>query len=416
MPELTSRSRPREPSARDERSIFLMETLPLLWPPPAQVSAAKAGKQSSEGHLLSEFIVLPTLRSPRLLVPARRLASAAAVRHYGSSATVKTRIGSRGLSLILRSGVGGFLPSRIRIDTPEAAATIETYLRSAFSPDLLLSLYLGARRANRKPVLQLLSSAGHTIGFAKLGSNPLTKTLLAVEHEALTRLQATSFPRIAVPRVLHYGAWGDVSVLVLTPLPVWKHRVALAPAQLSAAMREVAAVGTCHRCSVATSRYWQSLNSRLAAADDSPTRRALLQALRDLGQRAGDTVISFGAWHGDWVPWNMANVRSDLLLWDWERFDPDVPLGFDALHHWLQTEAASGRLDPESAASRSVQQADTTLKDIPVQSNEPQLTALLYLAELATRYLCDRQAEVGVRFGDPGTWLVPALTAAVAAL
>jgi hypothetical protein len=112
----------------------------------------------------------------------------------------------------------------------------------------------------------------------------------------------------------------------------------------------------------------------------------------------------------------MANVRSDLLLWDWERFDPDVPLGFDALHHWLQTEAASGRLDPESAASRSVQQADTTLKDIPVQSNEPQLTALLYLAELATRYLCDRQAEVGVRFGDPGTWLVPALTAAVAAL
>ena len=35
--------------------------------------------------------------------------------------------------------------------------------------------------------------------------------------------------------------------------------------------------------------------------------------------------------------------------------------------------------------------------------------ALLYLAELSTRYLSDRQAEAGARLGRPGAWLIPAI-------
>jgi hypothetical protein len=38
-----------------------------------------------------------------------------------------------------------------------------------------------------------------------------------------------------------------------------------------------------------------------------------------------------------------------------------------------------------------------------------QLTALLYLVDLATRYLNDRQAEAGARLGVLGTWLLPVL-------
>ncbi len=37
------------------------------------------------------------------------------------------------------------------------------------------------------------------------------------------------------------------------------------------------------------------------------------------------------------------------------------------------------------------------------------LTALLYLVDLATRYLTDRQAEAGARLGVLGTWLLPVL-------
>ena len=37
------------------------------------------------------------------------------------------------------------------------------------------------------------------------------------------------------------------------------------------------------------------------------------------------------------------------------------------------------------------------------------LVATLYLAEIATRYLRDGQAEAGARLGDVGNWLLPVL-------
>jgi hypothetical protein len=38
-----------------------------------------------------------------------------------------------------------------------------------------------------------------------------------------------------------------------------------------------------------------------------------------------------------------------------------------------------------------------------------QVTALLYLVDLAARYLADRQAKAGAPLGAPGTWLIPAV-------
>jgi hypothetical protein len=44
-----------------------------------------------------------------------------------------------------------------------------------------------------------------------------------------------------------------------------------------------------------------------------------------------------------------------------------------------------------------------------------ELTALLYLFDLATRYLADRQAQAGARLGVLGTWLLPVLVRRVEA-
>ena len=41
------------------------------------------------------------------------------------------------------------------------------------------------------------------------------------------------------------------------------------------------------------------------------------------------------------------------------------------------------------------------------------ITGLLYLIDLAARYLDDRQAEAGARLGVLGTWLLPVLIAKV---
>ena len=44
---------------------------------------------------------------------------------------------------------------------------------------------------------------------------------------------------------------------------------------------------------------------------------------------------------------------------------------------------------------------------VPVAGRD--VTALLYLVDLATRSLTDRQAEAGARLGVLGTWLLPVL-------
>jgi hypothetical protein len=126
--------------------------------------------------------------------------------------------------------------------------------------------------------------------------------------------------------------------------------------------------------------------------------------------------LAFGAWHGDWTPWNMASTGQGLLVWDWERFTRDVPVGFDALHYWLQTEVVPARGEPMAAAAGCVDRAPELLAPFGAGQAEARLTAILYLADLATRYLTDRQDKAGARLGQAGAWLIPAITGAAAQL
>ncbi len=110
----------------------------------------------------------------------------------------------------------------------------------------------------------------------------------------------------------------------------------------------------------------------------------------------------------------MASTDRGLLVWDWERFTRDVPVGFDALHYWLQAEVVPGRGEPRAAASGCIDRAPELLAPFGGGPAEARLTAILYLADLATRYLADRQGAAGAKLGQPGAWLIPAITAAAA--
>jgi hypothetical protein len=110
----------------------------------------------------------------------------------------------------------------------------------------------------------------------------------------------------------------------------------------------------------------------------------------------------------------MANTARGLMVWDWERFSLGVPLGFDAIHHWLQTEVRGGRHAPRVVAARCIESAPHLLAPFGIAPREARLIAGLYLSDLATRYLFDRQALAGAPLGDPGIWLIPALAEEVA--
>jgi hypothetical protein len=408
-----------------ERLSYLREICELLWPPSAEMrlyGGAHGWPQLSGAARLArsqrrDFVLIPGVRHPRLLVPASPRAAAAALRQYGQPRSWRARMGIAAFALGLASGLGGtVLGVRVRVTAPPEAESIESYLRSVISPDIRVSVRLGPARANRKPVLQLLTTSGAPAGFVKIGFNPLTRDLVRAESTSLTWLEGAGLRGIAVPRVLHHEQWHDLDVLVLSPLPVWQRRRPVSPRQLSAAMDTVARVGGLRHGAAPAEAYLRQLRKRLEAADPSPEREALLESLGALAATGACAGLSFGSWHGDWSPWNMASTGEGLLVWDWERFASGVPLGFDALHYWLQSEVGPQHRDPLAAAAGCAENAARLLAPFGVDAGHARLTAALYLADVAIRYLADRQAQAGAPLGDPGTWLIPALVTEMARL
>jgi hypothetical protein len=405
---------PEQLSAADVslRAQYLEEVLGVLYPT-ATTSAghlsARPNGVESRAERIAEYVVVPDARRPRLLVPltSRRVA-AAAVRRYAEPQSRLARLKREAVVAALRTGASAvLLRDRLHV-SGRAGDSIDGYLREALGMDLALSIHIGPARANRKPVLQLLTPDGSTVGFAKLGTGDLTRRLVRAEAAALSTLSRQGLRNLSVPRVLHSGQWNGNEVLVQSALPVWLPRAPLTRERLTAAMREVATSGSLRRGQLDDSTYWIELRHRLRTVADQPDGGALAAAAQTLVERRGSTILRYGAWHGDWAPWNMAPLADTLLVWDWERFTADVPLGFDAVHHELQRRIER-EPDAALAVERTIGASDALLAAFEVEPQARALTPLLYLIDLAARYLADRQAEAGARLGVLGRWLLPVL-------
>ncbi|GAA1783113.1 hypothetical protein [Actinomadura chokoriensis] len=385
-----------------DRLAALSETARLLWPEPARVTFGSGDR-----------LLAPGARRPRILLPADRAAAVAALRAYGRVESRAARLVTAGLIGSLRGGVArAVLRQGVRVEVPDGAETVETYLSEALGRPVCAALYARpAGRANDKPVLQALSpgSGGPPVAFVKVGVNELTGRLVRAEAAALARLPRVAGAVVRAPEVLHAGTWRGLHILALTPLPTWEPERPVTPDLLAAALREIAEAAGTERLRLADSPYWTALRDRAEALPGEAADR-LRAALAAIGERQGDAELVFGSWHGDFTPWNTGGADGRLLVWDWERFATGVPVGFDALHHRLQRAVSDPAADPARAAADCVHGAAGTLAPFAAAPERAALVARLYLAELAARYLADRQAEAGARLGDVGAWLLPALT------
>jgi hypothetical protein len=146
---------------------YLAETVRLLFPGPGSPRP---------------YTVLPHTALPRRLVPRRWW-------HVGSQVAVPVE------------------------------GSIAAHLSEVFARPVETVLHVRpARRANRKPILEVRSGAA-----------------------ALRRLGGMSLDTVVAPRVLHHGCWKGLAVLALAPLPVRRGRVG--EALRLAAIREIAATG-----------------------------------------------------------------------------------------------------------------------------------------------------------------------------
>ena len=406
-----------EPDGRaTDRGGYLWETLTVLWPEPARIerrgrSAGPRPGGASRTHGETEFLVLPNEAQAVLLLPRLpRRAAAAALRHYKSSAVGRRQLMFRGLAMAAQLGLADVLPDRIAVGSAgtEPDANVAAYLGKVLDRDMVLSLRIGPPRANRKPVLELLSPGGELIGFAKVGITGLTRELVRAEVAALDVLATSGLTRLEVPRLLHHGQWREHEVMVQAPLSGSGRTVP--QAMLTSAMAELATVGEVTIERAGQTRYWQRLRSRLEACGAQKQAAALLQIMADLQPTADATSLAFGSWHGDWTPWNMAFSGERVLVWDWERFESGVPIGYDSVHYQLQAAVERNGAGASSAAEVALFTAPMTLGPLGVRPGSAVFVAALYLVEIATRYLQDGAAEAGARLGDIGNWLLPALT------
>jgi hypothetical protein len=78
------------------------------------------------------------------------------------------------------------------------------------------------------------------------------------------------------------------------------------------------------------------------------------------------------------------------------------------VHYRLQDAIRAGAA-PEAAAETVLRTAPATLAPLGVDPPAARLVAMLYLVEIAARYLHDRQADAGARLGRVDLWLLPVL-------
>lgn len=382
----------------------------LLWPA-ARVQIGRS-HPDPEWHSIAEYLPVPSATDPRLLLPHRpRQAAAAALRHQ-TAGSGKARLRRGAAAVGVAAGLADLARRQlIQVQARGRVDTIESYLAGQLGPPVVLSVHLGKPRANRKPVVQILTPAGRALGFAKIGIDRLTNDLVRTETRALELAAQAPRRHFAVADILATGTWNDLEVLVTLARPVWRPSRLPSAGELSAAAQEVAALVAPAALTVPEWLRAGGLRDRLAGLPDSPAATAARRAVDTLVDRAGETRLECGAWHGDWTPWNMAIVEQGLLVWDWERFAAPAPLGFDALHHRLQQALVSQRREPRAAVAELASGSPALLAAYGVGLAAARLVTLGYLCELAVRYLGDGQEAAGARLGRVGEWLVPELRA-----
>ena len=330
------------------------------------------------------LLVLPSARSPRMLVPSG-LAAAAGMLHRHHTTRLQ-RFGQDVLALGLWSRLLPLAPvARLVPARGPGGATIEEHVGRHIPEAALIGVLLGPPRANAKPVLRVFGADGRTIAFGKVGHDALSARLVRTESAVLQKLSTEPFLHLAVPRVIHAGNWHGLEVLLITPMQPSLRREASWELPL-AAMRELTRSSDLSTGPIATSPYLVGLAGRV---DASGPDSGVLTVLDSVLMLVGDVVIRYGRWHGDWAPWNTGStVGGRLQVWDWERSDARVPVGFDAVHFLLQR-AFGENSTPACTAVSLLPEATCALKELGVHRDQVVATILLYLVEILQRYVAD---------------------------
>ena len=303
---------------------------------------------------------------------------------------------------LARRLVANQLSVSIAADTPAEALPrllLKEHLREVMGRDIETAIKFIPRAPHRKPTMQILSPAGEVLSYVKVGWNELTRELVRNEAHTLEVLARRPPRAFEVPRVLHAGSWRELELLMLAPVALGprRRRRPLPRKPPIEATSELGSMRGVARGPLAESEYWAGIKERTArAAHALGGRSSFGLVVERLGQRYGATALSYGFWHGDWVPWNMGQVGERLYVWDWERSGPLAPLGLDALHFEYQVALFIRKLAPVAATRHVLERPACSLDALRLSESLRPLLLCLHLLEMALRFEEARAAGVDI--------------------
>jgi hypothetical protein len=347
---------------------------------------------------IERYVVLPSARRPKILLPVSAPGpAAAAITQFSNGAAGRGRLAAAAGAAALRAGVAQ------RVLRGRASISVAPGVGDGDLPGLVLSHHLaraldlpradlavrvGAARPNGKPVVQVSAPDGRVVAYAKVGWNDLTRKLVAAEAAALRELAGSPPEAFGTPGLLYAGDWDGVSVTAV--VPAMGGRPHVAPNPPLAPTRELALGAGVDRSPLATSGWWRRLLDRVDAAEADEQRAAAGRIAAESGGRE----LAFGRGHGDWTPWNMAEVGGRLVVWDWERAASGVPIGIDAVHFCLLVALNARGLAPDKAVPDTLRRAPRILQELDVPPADARLVVSLELLEMSVRFAEARRAGV----------------------
>ncbi len=394
LPGLTARDRAR------------VEAVTRLLAPTAVTEPQTSDREAQVVH---SYVPFPSTRTARLLVPiATRKSAAAALMlrrpvAQDSLRTLAYSVAARAL----RAGVAQRLV-RSRVDVVIRAGSVELsevslveHIRQALGREVILSARVGPPDPHRTVGMHVLSPDGELLAYLKVAPSPLSGHQLRTEARALKNLGAAPARVVEAPRLLLEDRWNDLQLLLTTPFALpGSEQPTLAKPPGVEAMREVAASAPLVVSRLATGAYWQHSTRRLKRLyEGGRVPRTRLEMTSDLlaglERTCGDVELEFGAWHGDWLPWNLAWKSGRLLTWDWEYWSDCVPVGFDMFHFFAGTHFFRDGADVQSALAAARTEADPVLAQAGIPADRRAAIFALYVLEFLLRRLDIAEAGGG---------------------
>lgn len=329
------------------------------------------------------WLIIPGRSRPRILIPAPS-AGPATLGRTSAALPASRQVARLLLARALNGRLSRFCPT-MSVPCPSDDSFL-AHLAGVLGVDVTVSVTIGARRSNRKPVLEVFDDAGTSLGFTKIALTPLAGRLLETEKAALQRLAPHTFRQLRVPAVHAEGSWHGYPFMVTESLRTrWRR---LDDDSLLAGLLDLHEIVTPRKLKVRETSQWSDVHA-VAAQPPAGTPPALPAVLAAVDARFGDEEVLAGASHGDWSRWNMSAGKHRLNVWDWERFESTGVWGVDAVHlHCFPIIQRSLHRRGGITHDQLTRAVAPTLAKLPPTLHAEELVDI-YLAAMITRYATD---------------------------